>query len=136
MFLCLGINVTGQTITMSNVFTFVKKGANRFFLSLKNRKELAEAMFKENLYKGKYCLTMDYYPARAVFDAAIIDDTTLNEWNAMMKPICIKGHHGVKVVRVQLNQNDSSEIKYMWHDRWINLNAKPKSKKAKAKKTK
>ena len=100
MFLCIGMNCSGQTVTMQNVWRFIQKGVNRFFLSLKNRWELSEDMFKQNLYKGKCNIACDYYVAPAVFAASIINDDILNEWNRMMDPIRIKGRHGIKVVRV------------------------------------
>lgn len=118
MFLCLGLNCTGQSVSIHNVFRFIRLGTNRFFLSLKNRTELAEDMFKNNLYKGKYNLAMDYYVARAVFYMPLIDDDTLDEWNAMIKPIIIKGRHGIKIVRIEGTDGiDHDNVKYMFVDR-------------------
>ena len=72
MFLALGINCSGQTVSMQNIWQFIRKGANRFFLSLKNRWELSEDMFKQDLYKGKYNLSCDYYVGPAVFNTGTI----------------------------------------------------------------
>lgn len=125
MFLCIGLNSSGQTVSMNNVFRFIQKGCNRFFLSLKNRWELSEDMFKANLYKGKYNLACDYYVARAVFDRAIISDDILDEWNLMIKPIIIKGRHGIRVVRVVSdNIHSADEVKYRWVDRCVNTSKK------------
>lgn len=130
MFLCIGMNSSGQTISMTNVFRFIQKGCNRFFLSIKNRWELSEDMFKANLYKGKYNLACDYYVARAVFDAAIIGDNVLDEWNQMISPIIIKGRHGVRVERVMTDDTgcNTDEIKYRWVDRCVNTSRKKKTK--------
>lgn len=119
MFLCIGMNSSGQTVTMTNCWKFIQKGTNRFFLSLKNRQELAEDMFKNDVYKGKYNIACDYYVAPAVFDAEIISDEVLNIWNEMMKPIIVKGRHGIKVVRVILDGGDSTDVKYRWVNRTI-----------------
>lgn len=126
MFLCIGINSSGQTVNMSNCWNFIRKGANRFFLSLKNRQDLAEDMFKNDVYKGKYNIACDYYVAPAVFDSEIISDDVLDIWNEMMKPIVIKGRHGVKVVRVVLDGGDSTDIKYRWVNRTIGTSRKKK----------
>ena len=128
MFLCIGMNSSGQTISMSNVFRFIQKGCNRFFLSIKNRWELSEDMFKANLYKGKYNLACDYYVARAVFDAAIIGDDVLDEWNQMISPIIIKGRHGIRVERVtpDISGPSADEVKYRWVDRCVNTRKKTK----------
>ena len=117
MFLCLGINTTGQSVNIHNVYRFIRLGTNRFFLSLKNRFELAECMFDNNLYKGKYNLAMDYYVASAVFDLSTIPDSVLEEWNKMIKPIVIKGRHGIKVVRIDGDENTTHNVKYRWVDR-------------------
>ena len=120
MFLCIGMNSSGQTITMNNVYDFVKKGTNRFFLSLKNRWELSEDMFKQNLYKGKYNLACDYYVARAVFDCDAIPAEVIDEWDLMMKPLIIKDHHGVKMEVVHDEEDtDDSAFKYRWVDRFV-----------------
>ena len=129
MFLVLGINCTGQTVSMQNIWQFIRKGTNRFFLSLKNRWELSEDMFKQDMYKGKYNLSCDYYVGPAVFDVSTIGDDVLNEWNRMMEPIRIKGRHGVKVVRVELEEGDHTDIKY----RWINRTIPSRPKKSKTK---
>ena len=126
MFLVIGINSSGQTVKMTNCWKFLQKGANRFFLSLKNRQELSEDMFKNNVYKGKYNIACDYYVAPAVFDSEIIPDDVLDIWNEMMKPIVIKGRHGVKVVRVVLDGGDSTDIKYRWVNRTIGTSRKKK----------
>lgn len=138
MFLCIGMNSSGQTVSMNNVFRFIQKGCNRFFLSIKNRWELSEDMFKTNLYKGKYNLACDYYVARAVFDAAIIGDDIIDEWNLMISSIIIKGRHGIKVERVMpniagLSSNEVNlsydEVKYRWIDRCVNTSRKKKKTK-------
>jgi hypothetical protein len=119
MFLCIGINSSGQTVNMTNCWKFLQKGANRFFLSLKNRQDLAEDMFKNDVYKGKYNIACDYYVGPAVFDSASISDNVLDIWNEMMKPIVIKGKHGIKVVRVVLDDGDATDIKYRWVNRTV-----------------
>lgn len=130
MFLCIGMNSSGQTISMNNIFRFIQKGCNRFFLSIKNRWELSEDMFKANLYKGKYNLACDYYVARAVFGSAIIGDDILDEWNLMISPIIIKGRHGIRVERVTTDNigRSADEVKYRWVDRCVNTSRKKKTK--------
>lgn len=119
MFLALGINCSGQTVSMQNIWQFIRRGTNRFFLSLKNRWELSEDMFKQDLYKGKYNLSCDYYVGPAVFNTGTIGDDVLSEWNRMMEPIKIKGRHGIKVIRVKLENGDSTNVKYRWINKTI-----------------
>ena len=126
MFLVIGINSSGQTVNMTNCWKFIQKGANRFFLSLKNRQDLAEDMFKNDVYKGKYNIACDYYVGPAVFDSANISDEVLIIWNEMMEPIVIKGRHGVKVVRVVLDGGNSTDIKYRWVNRTVGTSRKKK----------
>jgi hypothetical protein len=126
MFLCIGINCSGQTVNMTNCWNFIRKGANRFFLSLKNRQDLAEDMFKNDVYKGKYNIACDFYVGPAVFDSSIVSDNVIDEWNEMMEPIVVKGRHGIKVVRVILDGGDSTDVKYRWVNRTIGTSRKKK----------
>lgn len=129
LFLCIGINCTGQSVSIHNVYRFIRLGTNRFFLSLKNRFELAECMFTNNLYKGKYNLAMDYYVAESVFDLPVIPDDIIDEWNKMIEPIVIKGRHGIKIVRIDGDENTTNNVKYRIVDRIIPTTRKSKKRK-------
>ena len=128
MFLVIGINSTGRTIAMNNAMVFVGKGINRFFLSLKNRRDLAEKLFEENRYEGKYNLSADYYAAPAVFDADEIPGDVMAEWNEMMKPIRIKSRHGVKIEKNRPKDGSIDSVKYVWVDRGLGPIRTPKKK--------
>lgn len=118
MFLCIGMNCSGQTITANNAFTFVKKGINRFFLSLKNRRDLSAQMFKDNEFVGKYNISCDYYVGPAVYYSDIISDDILELWNKWMKPLRIKGRYGVQVQIEKEDGKSDDHIKYRWVTRY------------------
>ena len=119
MFLVIGMNSTGRTITMNNAMTFVSKGINRFFLSLNNRRDLAEKLFQENRYVGKYNISADYYVSPAVFNADEIPGDVMTEWNDMMKTIRIKSRHGVRVEKNRPKNASIDTVKYVWIDRGL-----------------
>lgn len=118
MFLCVGINSSGQTITANNALVFAKKGVNRFFLSLKNRRDLSADMFKTNEFKGKYNLACDFYVGPAVFYAEFIPDHIIDLWNQWMRPLKIKGRYGVKVVMEKEDGKSDDHVKYRWITRY------------------
>lgn len=119
MFLCIGMNSSGQTVTANNAMTFVKKGINRFFLSLKNRRDLSADMFKNNEFKGKYNIACDFYIGPVAFWADYVPDHVLETWNAWMKPLRIKGRYGVKVVKNVEDGKSADHVKYLWVTRYI-----------------
>ena len=119
MFLCIGINSSGQTITANNALVFAKKGVNRFFLSLKNRRDLSADMFKNNEFKGKYNIACDFYIGPVAFWADYVPDHVLETWNAWMKPLRIKGRYGVKVVKHVEDGKSADHVKYLWITRYV-----------------
>ena len=119
MFLCIGMNSSGQTITANNAMTFAKKGVNRFFLSLKNRRDLSAEMFRNSDFKGKYNISCDFYVGPAVYAADFIPDHVLNTWNWWMRPLKIKGRYGVQVVKYVEDGKTNDHVKYRWITRHI-----------------
>lgn len=118
MFLCIGMNSSGQTVTANNAMTFIKKGINRFFLSLKNRRDLSADMFKKNEFKGKYNIACDYYVGPAVFYAEFIPDRIIDRWNQWMRPLKIKGRYGVQVIKITEDGKSNDHVKYRWITRY------------------
>lgn len=116
MFLSIGINSTGRCNSFISIRDFIRRGVNRFFLSLHNRYDLSEKALKENKYSGKYLIVADFYIGPTAFGTALVPDKAIREWNTMMRPIRVCKKHGVKVVMVK-SEKDSSAVKYRWIDK-------------------
>lgn len=114
MFVALGIaSSTERLVKFNDVFSYAKRGANKFFRTMRHRWELSDEMIALNMFKGKYSLACDYYIAPAVFETQLVSDKIISEWNEMMKRIRIHEKYSVKVIRV-VNDLKHLSVKYNW----------------------
>lgn len=116
MFLAIGINSTGRCKSFVSVRDFIRKGINRFFLSIQNRTKLNVTEIKNNDYVGRELLCADFYIGPTCFNCAIVPDIVLKEWNLMMRSIRTTNKHGIKVVKI-FSPKDNTTVKYQWYDR-------------------
>lgn len=116
MFLAIGINSTGRCNSFISIRDFIRKGVNRFFLSLHNRYDLSQKALKENKYSGKYLIVADFYIGPTCFGETLVPAKALKEWNNLMQPLRVCKRHGVKVAMAK-SDKDSSVVKYRWVDK-------------------
>ena len=116
MFLAIGINSTGRCNSFISIRDFIRKGVNRFFLSLHNRYDLSQEALKENKYSGKYLIVADFYIGPTCFGTDLVPDSALKEWNNMMRDLRVCKKHGIKVDMAK-SEKDSSVVKYRWVDK-------------------
>lgn len=118
MFLCIGIGNCGQTLMTKDVFSFIKNGSNRFFLSLMHRqREMTVADLEKNHYTGKFNLSLDFYVAPTITGELRLKPEIIDEWNEMISCIETKPNHGVKFVAH--GGREIGESKYILEDRRI-----------------
>lgn len=116
MFLAIGINSTGRCMSFISIREFIRKGINRFFLSLQHRKDLDVEVLKNNKVSGKYLICADFYIGPTCFDCMEVPDEILDMWNVMMRNIRIREKHGIQVIKVY-SPKDPTTVKYQWFDR-------------------
>lgn len=116
MFLAIGINSTGRCMSFISIRDFVRKGINRFFLSLQNRKDLDIDVLKNNKVSGKYLICADFYIGPACFDCVEVPDEIIDQWNVMMRNLRIREKHGIQCIKVY-SPKDENTVKYQWFDR-------------------
>jgi len=114
MFLCIGIGNSGQTLLIKDIHTFIRNGANRFFLSVKHRRYLPLEELAKNHYTGKYNVSCDFYVASTVFGTERLSMEIIREWNKMLS--CVETNKG-RGVRFVAHENDGMyEAKYILED--------------------
>ena len=116
MFLAIGINSTGRCKSFISVRDFIRKGINRFFLSIKNRADLDSDVLRNNKLDGKYLICADFYIAPAIMNCVEVPDAVLKEWNNMLKRLRVRKGHGIECIKVR-SPKDKTTIKYQWFDR-------------------
>lgn len=116
MFLAIGINSTGRCKSFISIREFIRRGINRFFLSIRNRADLDPAVLKANKLDGKCLICADFYIAPAVFNCTKVPDTIIKEWNNMMRSIRVKPKHGIVCIKA-FSPKDNTTVKYLWYDR-------------------
>ena len=116
MFLAIGINSTGRCKSFISIREFIRRGINRFFLSVKNRADLDKDVLRANKLSGKYLVCADFYIAPAVFNCTEVPDVIIHEWNNMMRNIRIKPGHGIECIKA-FSPKDQTTVKYQWFDR-------------------